>query len=565
MNYRNITLRGALALVIFGMSACADLDLNPLTEPSSETWNSSLDEVRISLNDLYRSYPYSLEINWFTDRRTDDFAQRTTMYDIPAGTLSSTTSWISSTWNYTYKAISRCNRIIESLDRIGSNADEAQRLRAEAHFFRAYFYGRLITLWGDVPFYTSSITIEEARKMGRTSKAQIKDFIYTDYDFAINTLPENNVVSGIWRVNKGAALALKARLALTMEDWEIARDAAKACIDLNVYDLAPDYGALFREKTMDNGEFIFAIANSAELGQSTAINTFMLRTAGGTAAAQPSWDLLAAYECTDGKPIDESPLFDPHNPYLNRDPRCCETFVAPGTIVYGTQFNPDPNVTTVLRDGVSITNKDCKPNDQYAAYCSTCLRKGSQDSWRTGDMVNDNPTVIIRYADVLLMYAEAKVELGELDASMLNAINDVRARAYKTTRDNTAGYPALSMGNQHSMRLAIRRERRVEFAWEGRRFFDLLRWGWLEKAFSHDYYGHLNATGLKTMANQGKYYWSMTPEIDEEGFADFKPMFDAGDIARYGIRVYDNRLPLLPLPFDEVDTSNGMIQNNPGW
>lgn len=134
---------------------------------------------------------------------------------------------------------------------------------------------------------------------------------------------------------------------------------------------------------------------------------------------------------------------------------------SPGSVVYGCVYNPSPSAKTVLLDGKSVTNKDSKINDQYAAPTGTCLRKGAQDEWRTGKNVSENPTIIIRYADVLLMYAEAKIELGELDASMLNAINDVRARAYKTTRDNTAAYPALALSDQNTMRLAVRKERRV--------------------------------------------------------------------------------------------------------
>jgi len=565
MKFHHITLSGIAAAMIFGLSSCANLDLNPLTEPSSETWNSTLDEVRISLNDMYRESFYELETNWFSDRRTDDWAQRDKMYDLAAGQISSSTNWIKTAWKNTYKAISRCNRIIEALDKLGAESDEAKTLRGETRMFRAFFYARLITLWGDVPYYTTSITIEEARELGRTPKREILEKIYEDYDAAIALLPVDNVVSGVWRVNRGVALALKTRIALTMQDWALARDAAKACMKLGKYELAPDYGALFRDKSMDNGEFIFAIARSVELGQSTTIKSFIMRTAGGNATAQPSWDLLAAYECTDGKPIDESPLFDPANPYLNRDPRCCETFVAPGTEVYGTVFDPSPMTEKVMCGGVMVTNKENKVKDKYAAYCSTCLRKGAQEDWRGGLMENDNPSVIIRYADVLLMYAEAKVELGELDDDMLNAINDVRARAYHTTRDDVAHYPALAMADQNTMRLAIRRERRVELAWEGIRFFDLLRWDWMKKALSHDYYGHGNGNDMKAKYKEGKYYWPATPEIDEEGFADFKPMFDAGDITRWGVRVYDERLPLLPLPFEDVDTSNGKIQNNPGW
>lgn len=565
MKLKNI-FKGILAFAtLSAVSSCADLDLQPLTEPSPDTWNSNMDEVRISLNDLYRTYPYQLEIRWFTDGHTDDFCHRNKVYDVPAASLSSTTSWIESTWKNSYKAISRCNRVIEKLAEL-EQTDENHRLVGEARFFRAYFYSRLITLWGDVPFYTASITIDEARQMGRVSEKEVLRNIYEDYDYAAAHLPETNNVAGLWRVNRYCALALKARIALTKEDWEIARDAAKEVMDSKKYSLYPDFGELFRDLTIDNGETIFAIANSTDLGQSSSVNSFMLRTTVSSGAgAYPSWDLLAAFECTDGKPIDESPLFDPHNPYLNRDPRCNETFVAPGSVIYGCVYDPAPSATTVLLDGKPVKNKDTKANDQYAATTATCLRKGAQDSWRTGKNVSENPTIIIRYADVLLMFAEAKVELGEMDAAMLNAINDVRARAYKTTRDNTNLYPALTMADQNTMRLAIRRERRVEFAWEGRRFFDLLRWGWYEKACSHDYYAFPTKAGMAKLEKDGDYYWPWTPEVDECGFADFKPMFDAGKIIRILPRKYDKRLPLFPIPATEVNISNGIIEQNPGW
>lgn len=524
-----------------------------------------MEEIRYSLNDLYRSYPYELETRWFTDGRTDDFAHRNKVYDVPSGTLTSTTGWIKTSWVNTYKAISRANRVLESIEALNSESDEALRLAAEAHFFRAFFYSRLISLWGDVPFYTNAIDLDQAREMGRTGKNIILEQIYKDFDFAAQNLPQSNVVSGVWRVNSGCALSLKARIALTMKDWETARDAARAVIDSKAYSLYPDYGELFRQNNMTNGEYIFCIAQSIELNQSDDVMTFMLRTASGQAVANPSWDLLAAYECTDGLPIDKSPLFDPHNPYLNRDPRCNETLVAPGTTVYGCEFNPAPSALEVKLDGKTVLNKDNKVNDQYAAVTGTCLRKGAKDSWRNGDMLSDNPIIIIRYADVLLMYAEAKIELGELDASMLNAINDVRARAYKTTRDNTTAYPALKLMEQDEMRNALRRERRVEFAWEGRRFFDLLRWDWMKEALSHDYYAFPNSDGMKKLENGGNYYWPFAPTIDEKGFADFKAMFQAGYCQRVLPRKYDERLPLLPLPFDEVDVSNGKIENNPGW
>lgn len=566
MNIKN-KLTGVLFCAGMIMAtSCADLNLQPLTEPSSGTWNSNFDEIRVSLNDLYRNYPYDMENRWWADSRSDDYSHRNSMTDIMEGTLSSSTSWIADIWGDTYKAISRCNRVLEALEALGSESDEAYSLEAEARLFRAYMNARLITLWGDVPLCTTTLTIEQARQKGRTPVAEILPVIYEDYDYAYNNLPEVNIVNGIWRVNRYVAAALKCRIALTMKDWAVARDAAKVVMDGGKYRLYPDFGELFRDKSMDNGEFIFAIANSVELGQSqgSSVNGFMLRTVVSSgAAAYPSWSLFAAFECTDGLPIDESPLFDPKNPYENRDPRCNYTLVKPGTEIYGMVYNPSPTATKTTLDGVSVSNQDTRTVSQYAAYTGTCLRKGTQDSWRYGTNENDNPTLIIRYADVLLMYAEAKIELNELDASMLNAINDVRARAYGVDR-NSSAYPALAMADQNTMRLAVRKERRVELAWEGRRMWDLLRWGWLEKACSHQNYGFPDGAGMTAMNNAGNYFWPITPEIDEYGFAEFSPMEEYG-VIQYHKRQYDSRFPLFPLPATEVAISNGKITQNPGW
>lgn len=568
MKAKNIIKSGVLAIAGISMLAsCANLDLQPLTEPSTGTWNSSEEEVRLSLNDMYRQYPYEdLENTWNLDRRTDDWAQREQMYDVTGATLTSTSGIFVNVWLKSYKAINRCNAILISLEKFKTKS--ADLLRAEARMFRAMFYARLVVLFGDVPFYTNSITLDEARNMTRTPKAEIMQKVYEDFDAAIAALPIDNEVDGIWRVNKGTALALKARYALYNNEWAKARDAAKACIDLGVYKLAPDYGALFRSKDYSNGESIFIIGRSIELGQADAVKNFMCRTAGGAAVAQPSWDLLAAYECTDGKPIDESPLFDPKNPYNNRDPRCNEVFVAPGTIVYGTEYDPDPDATKVMVNGVSVTNKDNKTSkNPWASFASTCLRKGAQDDWTTNGFFNDNPIIIIRYADILLMYAEAKIELNEIDQSVVDAINDVRARAYHAKRADVGSYPAITASNQEEMRLKLRKERRYEFPWEGRRFYDLLRWDWLKYALSHDYYGHLAGADMPKYKKAGKYYWPGTPQIDEMGFADFEPFYKAGDIARYGLRVFDPRIRIynFPIPADEVTISNGKIINNEGW
>lgn len=570
--YISICLMGA-ALI----SSCADLDLNPLSSASSENWYSDPAEMRISLNDFYRSTFFQLEEGFWTDRRTDDWNQRTNIYDIPAGTINSSTAIYKTLWSYTYKNISRANRLCNAADRLEGKFSDSELavLRAESRFFRAYAYSRLITLWGDVPFYTEDITPEDAFKMGRTAKATVLEQVYNDFDYAADHLPLDNNGNGMYRVNKGTALGIKARTALYMKDYDVARDAAKACMELGKYSLHPDYGELFRSEKMGT-EIIFALPHSNDLeinekGEMTtqSIKSFMPRTAGGTATAQPSWELLAAYECTDGKTIDQSPLFDPHNPFANRDPRCCETFAAPGSEIFGVIFDPTPGVSKVFDStvGKEVTNKDTKTNTSEApnvAYNDCCLRKGAKMEWRE-TLYNDNFTIIIRYADVLLMYAEAMIELNTIDQSVLNAINDVRARAYGVDRKNTSSYPAVTTTDQTELRRVLRRERRVEFAWEGRRFFDLLRWHWFEKAFANHMYGHVAGAKIKDYQAAGNWFWPGVPAMDEDGFVNFAAWADAGLVTRYGERVYDSKIYLWPIPADEIITMGDSFIQNPGY
>lgn len=560
----------AFAIALALGSSCAKLDLNPLSQASSENWYSDADEIVISLNDLYRTYLYGMHVEYWTDRRTDDWAQRDQVYEICNGSVTSTTSTYITYWENSYKGISRANRIIEAID--SRYKDDASMIpfKAEASFFRAFLYGRMMLLWGDVPFYLGNIELEDAFKMGRTSTSVIKEQVMKDFQYAIDNLPVDNVVKSIWRVNRNVALGIAARFCLNTKDWATAADYCKQIMDSGKYSLyyssenpADSYGGLFRDKTM-NTEVLWAIPYSYALETSQSVKSWVLRTAGGNNTAQPSWDLLAAYECTDGKPIDESPLFDCHNPFKNRDPRCNMTFVEPGTVIYGVEFNPEPNAQTVLKDGVPVKNKDNRTIDTYAAYSSTCLRKGAQPEWRE-PIYSDNPWIMLRYADVLLMYAEAKCEMNSIDGSVLNAINDIRARAYGVKRSDTDRYPQITLTDQTELRRLIRKERRVELAWEGRRFFDLRRWGWLEKVYNIHYYGHLNGTDIKKYYSDGKWFWPETPQIDEDGFADFSPMFEKGDIQLYGLHVYDPKVEFFPIPNEDVIIMDGHLEQNPGY
>src|SRR5690606_21145108 len=133
--------------------------------------------------------------------------------------------------------------------------------------------------------------------------------------------------------------------------------------------------------------------------------------------------------------------------------------------------------------------------------------KGIDEDY-SDDYMASADIVVMRYADVLLMYAEAKIELGELDQSVIDAMNTVRARAYKTSVTNTSAYPALTLGTQAKMRSDLRFERRMELAFEGLRYMDIIRWRLAEKVLNTPIYGMLDVATLRTsVVNAGLWFF----------------------------------------------------------
>lgn len=274
---------------------------------------------------------------------------------------------------------------------------------AEALFQRASCYARLVTYFGNVVYVTEVIDIDAAFQMGQTPKEEVIPLIYADYDEAIKYLPEKYTGTSSQRATKGAAMAMKARFALYMGDWEVCRDAAKQCMDLGIYKLHSNYSDLFLSTTKNAEESIFLLPRSIEFkvtyGSSNVKNE-VTRNPGGWGAYCPSWDLLASYLCTDGLPIDESPLFDPHNPFKNRDPRCTATIVEFGTRHLGFDYNPHPDAVEVMNynTGKMQKNNDARVNAQYASYNGLVWKKGIDETWLENGMDVDPDKIIIRYA-----------------------------------------------------------------------------------------------------------------------------------------------------------------------
>lgn len=585
---------------IFSLGACVDLDLNPLSEGSSGNWFSSEQEIEMSINDFYRSDFFPIDpMDW-----GDDVTARNTTSAVQNGTLTAENGTIATRWQNYYKGIARGLRILNNMDNarsLGIPETQIKQYEGEAYFYIGFAYGMLAFHWGDVILDKTGMTLEEAYDISRSPKADVLAFSYECLDKAAERLPVS--YSGIQRATKGAALAFKARIALRNGDYETAASAAKACMNLEVYKLHDNYRDLFTTSWSDEWIFYFRgdVTMKKYYWAASDVANCITRLAGGWGGQKaPSYELLCAYPCVDGKPIDESPLYNPKDFFENRDPRLAMTIVPfataynksvldgtydPSDYVWlGYEYSPDPTKTTVYRasDGAQVANTDSKSAAEHASYNGLLFKKYIDESFlENGRQGAPTTYPMLRYGDVLLMYVEAMIELDRCTQEVLDVtINKLRERAYRGTG---ISYPHVTVGTQGELRTLVRTERFIELAWEGHRYADLIRWKLAEKVYNRPSYflarawsgsaswdgneASVSSDYRKLIQNwkDGNYPIGGIPEIDENGVADLSSMVTAGYIVPASERKFDaNRDYLWPIP-DADRLINENLDQNPKW
>ncbi|RYZ31024.1 MAG: RagB/SusD family nutrient uptake outer membrane protein, partial [Sphingobacteriales bacterium] len=382
-------------------TACSKLDLTPLSEPSTSSFYSNQTELELAVNDLYR-----LDF-WANDNEqfTDNYWHRGQLGNtVTFGTMNSEDAGVQAYWTACYKAIARVNTFLANKDRAAAVTSPAvmTRLEAEMRLIRAYQFSRLITHFGDVPFLLEPIALEASYDILRTNKDEILAFIFTELDFAAANLPQS-YGTGVKRLTKGAALAVKARTALYMGKWELARDASLAVMQFagaGSYSLHPDYSQLFLKPGEQSAELIISIPRDEAQKVFTTggvVQDQTARNAGGFGAQIPTRELMDAYECIDGKPIDESAVYNPLNPFRNRDPRLTATIVEFNTQWLGYSYQPHPDTLTVFssKENRRVSNRDNRAVATFASYTGFLWKKGIDQSW-VDKVSEDNDAVIIR-------------------------------------------------------------------------------------------------------------------------------------------------------------------------
>ncbi|MBT1686131.1 RagB/SusD family nutrient uptake outer membrane protein [Dawidia soli] len=384
--------------------------------------------------------------------------------------LDASSSVVAEEWTFAYNGIAAANFVLDNIDKIpvtDANTAALAQYKSEARVLRAYQYIKLVGLFGDVPLVKKNISIEEARQLTRTPSNEIWDFVDAELHEAVDGLKDTYPAADKGRMTKGAALALAARANLYAGRMEKAIAAAQAVMDLHVYDIYPEYGKLFSYGAENNIEVIIDRQYLKDVLSNQVFAIMAPYSVNNTTSPSPNMyvptkALADMYTMNDGIPItDAASGFDPYNPYTNRDPRLTFSLFVPGSnLPNGKIFDPRPNSGTP--DAIGSTY--FAPSTGYAVKKYVNIEDLNS---KTNNGIN---IIQLRYAEVLLTYAEAKIALNQIDASVLDAINDVRRR-------NDVNLPALEAGlTQDELTDIVRRERTIELAFEGHRLFDIRRW-----------------------------------------------------------------------------------------
>lgn len=430
------------------------LDVPPQGEEPSEQFWVSADDAAKAVNAMYANLrgwtqvafaPIAIESLGSDDTEKGSSPTDATFLNTYNNyTVSPTDGQLLEFWDGQYQSVNLANQVLDNIPDISIDQGLRDRYLAEAKFVRAYAYFRLTRAFGDVPLRLNVPTDVEEYNLTRSPQADVYAQIEKDLAEAAAVLPPSYTGIDVGRATKGAALALHAKVAMYQNKWEDVLRLTGEVMTLG-YSLFPDFEQLFRVQNENSSESIFEIQATIVPGNPDASNSQYSQvqgvrgsTGGGWGFNVPTEDLVAAFE--------------------EDDPR------RDATIIFRGETTPQGDVIPAVGDNPRYNQKSYVPFSQHVAG----YNEGAEQNIR-----------VIRYADVLLMNAEANNELGNTEDA-LESLELVRARA--RGGDNSI-LPEVTTTDQEQLRRAIWHERRVELAMEFDRYFDVIRQGRGEEVF----------------------------------------------------------------------------------
>ena len=494
-----------ITILVVLTSGCSDmLDIKPTTFISDEAiWEDKnlinqfvanpYGSMLCGFNRCTAGYEQDWSMSWAgnLDAATDDFASVSdgpiyTQLNKDAITAQSC-PFVEEIWNQEYKVIRKCNIIIERAPGVEErilSATEKKRVEAEARFLRAFCHFELARTFGKAPLIVKAQSLTDELQVAPSSFADIVKFVKEECDLYADNLPLSYSDDEAGHATKGAFLALKSRALLYLASplnssddsrkWADAAQAAQDVMDLDIYKLYKltdtPYRSMAFDKTAANKEVIFerrftfpeAPHNIHMMWSLDAVD------AGSWNGLYPTQNLVDAYETVNGKLTTDptNTMYNKQDPYTKRDARFYQSIIYNGSTWETHRMSMVTNTVDPSKNG------SCKPQ-LGKARCGYGPKKFIEELDPStnlyGGYAQSNNWPYIRYAEVLLNYAEAKnEELAAPDPSVYLAINEVRSRS---------GQPDLPSGlSKIEMRERIKNERRIELLLEEHRFYDLRRW-----------------------------------------------------------------------------------------
>ncbi|MBL1407170.1 RagB/SusD family nutrient uptake outer membrane protein [Sphingobacterium faecale] len=518
------------------------LDRKPLNLVSEETvWNDPA-LIKMSVNEFYTFLSTGFTNTYLPSAITDDLQ----LIGTESGKITAYTSgdFLSSSfpernfWKDTYAQIRKINYFMQRAESATVlSEDDRKVLLGQARFFRAYLYFQLFSNFKEVPLLLKAQPIEEAEeKPHKVSHTEGIAFIASELEKSANELPSTYAKEELGRITKEAALAFLSRVliwdasALNNPDnnparWQKAAAVAQRVISSKAFDLQKEYqNAFLTKNVLTRPEVILESRYNGIKGE--RLHAFDKNNSsvgyGGKGINCPTQDIVDAYEMANGKAINESGSgYDVTNPYMNRDPRFYLSIVH-----NDAQFKD--RKTQIYTGGLDMPRSNPTPTGYY-------IRKFIDEKFdynKDASIGSSTNWVIMRYAEVLLNYAEAQNEVSGPSPEILDAINTVRKRANMPAIDNNL--------SQEQLRAKIRNERRVELAFEDNiRYQDLRRWKSATTALNRS----VNGVTI-TKGSNGSFTYA--PKVS-------------------GARVFEEKNYWMPIPLTELGINTNLKPQNTGW
>jgi len=561
--YHIVRLLNFGLILIFISSCNGFLDLKPQSEITDVTFWKTANDYKLAANWFY--------LNTLDNPRYDGTNNSDNMSDIaidvqpdPISSGTYVAPEQDDYWDNPYAGIRNANKLIAQADQSAIKSDILPYL-GEGYFFRAYNYFTLLKRYGGVPLIDKVLDPSDQEVFsGRASREEIVNFILSDLDKSISNLSVKSA-SETGRVCKEAAKAFKARVTLFEGTWRkfhVSGDA-NALLDMAIAESKDVIDSksyqLYMAKGLDSYRYMFIDQTSKNNPESilakfyrTNINVNGWAYGVSWGPLNPTKKIADMYLCTDGLPIDKSSLFEGYSlcrsEFQNRDPRMTQSIILPAKSIIRPQFD-------TFRPQWPGVDNNRNINSGYMLY------KFISEEPTPGNGGGEFDWNVLRYAEVLLVYAEAKFERNGAisDADLDISINALRDRVQMVHLTN-----ALVQANGLDMRTEIRRERTVELAFEGYRWDDLCRWKTAETELPNSLLS-IKVTGTQWDAPQitigsdstPSLFYNLTADQLENGCKVLQPKVQ---------RKFDpDKNYLLPIPTKQISLNSDKLKQNPGW